>query len=392
MAPKKKQKSSSIHGHSTSSPPKEIEDKFVTLQCATNFHAAMKTRTTFILERGFKRPPSELAQVIQSRGWDTFVKPHQPAMATIVREFYENLPEHKDRRVFVRGKWVSFRRDAIKTFYGLQDVDNSAFDVLQRSPDYDSIISFLTDGKGTWKTNASTQVAKFPNSMLAWMEKLWHIFIAHNFHSSCNISEVTKAKAIFLYAIVKNIYFDVGKMIEEDILSNMSARCTKTFGHPALITALCLQHKVMVGSNEERIQPMLPLSETTLRGKIQTTTPEGAYDSGHAKSSDEETPVEPSFPRICDTGGPSSAPTSDVHAQLHNILQEQRKKAEILDPLLLTQSSISAGQALLSHRQDIICQNIEGLNASIRELLSHQVRSPPDVSTRVPQPQIPPPW
>ena len=119
MAPKKKQKSSSIRGHSTSSPPKEIQDKFVTLQCAMNFHAAMKTRATFILERGFQRPPSELAQVIQSRGWDTFVKPHQPAMATIVSEFYVNIPEHKDRRVFVKGKWVSFRRDAINTFYGL---------------------------------------------------------------------------------------------------------------------------------------------------------------------------------------------------------------------------------------------------------------------------------
>ena len=138
--------------------------------------------------------------------------------------------------------------------------------------------------------------------MLTWMVKLWHIFIAHNLHSSYNISEVTKAKSICLYAIVKNIYFDVGKMIEEDILSNISARCTKTFGHPALITTLCLQHNVMVGSNEERIQPMLPLSETTLRGKRQTTTPEGAYDSRRAESSDKETPAEPSFPRICDTG------------------------------------------------------------------------------------------
>ena len=110
--------------------------------------------------------------------------------------------------MFVRGKWVSFQRDAINTFYGLQDVDNSAFDVLQRSPDYDSIISFLTDGKGTWKTNASNQVVKFQNSMLTWMENLWHIFIAHNLHPSGNISEVTKAKAICLYAIVKNIYFD----------------------------------------------------------------------------------------------------------------------------------------------------------------------------------------
>ena len=148
-------------------------------------------------------------------------------------------------------------------------MDNSAFDVLKRRPDYDSIISFLTDRKGTWNTDASNQVVKFQNSMLAWIAKLLHIFIAHNLHPFGNIYEVIKAKAICIYAIVKNIYFDVGKMIEEDILSNISARCTKTFGHPALITALCLQYKVMVGSNEERIQPMLPLSETTLRGKRQ---------------------------------------------------------------------------------------------------------------------------
>ena len=118
MEPKKKQKSSSIRGHSTSSPPKEIEDKFVTLQCATNFHAAMKTRTTFIMERGFQRPPSELAQVIQSRGWDTFVKPHQPAMGTMVREFYANLPEHKDRTVFVMSlKVIYFQSIFLIDFY-----------------------------------------------------------------------------------------------------------------------------------------------------------------------------------------------------------------------------------------------------------------------------------
>ena len=116
--------------------------------------------------------------------------------------------------MFVRGKRVSFRRDTINTFYGLQEVDNSAFDVLKRRLDYDSIIYFLTDDKGTWKTNASNQVVKFQNSMLTWMAKLWHIFIAHNLHPFGNISEVTKAKAICIYAIVKKIYFDVGKMIE----------------------------------------------------------------------------------------------------------------------------------------------------------------------------------
>ena len=111
-------------------------------------------------------------------------------------------------------------------------MDDSAFDVLQRHPDYDAIISFLTDGQGTWKTNASNQVVKFQNSMLTWMAKLWNIFIAHNLHPSSNISKVTKTKAIRIYTIVKNIYFDVGRMVEEDILSNINARRTKTFRHP----------------------------------------------------------------------------------------------------------------------------------------------------------------
>ena len=137
---------------------------------------------------------------------------------------------------------------------------------------------------------------------------------------------------------------------------------------------------------------MFPLSETTLRGKRQTETPEGAYDSGHSECYDEEMPAEPSFLRTCETGGPSSAPPSDVHEQLHNILQEQCRHAAILDRFLDTQSSLSASQTLLSHRQYIICQNIDGLNASIRELLSHQVRLPLDASTRVYQPQVLPPW
>ena len=121
-----------------------------------------------------------------------------------------------------------------------------------------------------------------------------------------------------------------------------------------------------MGSNEEKIQPMLPLRETTLKGKRQTKTPVGDYDSRHAESSNEEMPVEPSYPRLCETGGPYSAPPGDVHEQLHSILQEQLRHAAILDRLLDTQSSFSAGQALPNHRQDVICHNIEGLNVYIR--------------------------
>ena len=46
-----------------------------------------------------------------------------------------------------------------------------------------------------------------------------------------------------------------------------------------------------MGSNEERIQPMLLLSKMTLRGKRQNETLVGDYDLGHAESSDKEMQV-----------------------------------------------------------------------------------------------------
>ena len=91
-----------------------------------------------------------------------------------------------------------------------------------------------------------------------------------------------------------------------------------------------------MGSNEERIQPILPLSKTTLRGKRQKETLVDDYNSGHVKSFNEERKTEPSHTRPCDTEGPSSATPGDVHEQLHSILQEQHRQAAILDHLLDT--------------------------------------------------------
>ena len=50
-----------------------------------------------------------------------------------------------------------------------------------------------------------------------------------------------RAKAILLYALLKGYKIDVGKMIENSILSYFEGKCRGMIPHPATITNLCIQ-------------------------------------------------------------------------------------------------------------------------------------------------------
>lgn len=45
----------------------------------------------------------------------------------MVCEYYANAKEHKDLKVYVRGKWIRFDRTIINRFYGLSDINDDDF-------------------------------------------------------------------------------------------------------------------------------------------------------------------------------------------------------------------------------------------------------------------------
>ena len=58
----------------------------------------------FIEERGFWKPISLFAELIENRGWEFFCEHKAPGFAALAREFYANMVEMKDDdKVFVRG-------------------------------------------------------------------------------------------------------------------------------------------------------------------------------------------------------------------------------------------------------------------------------------------------
>ena len=70
----------------------------------------------------------------------------------MVKKFYLNMVEMKEKTVHVRGKWISFSRENIGQTFNLNERKNgSKFKKLVKEPDLHKIVNFLTNGKGKWK-------------------------------------------------------------------------------------------------------------------------------------------------------------------------------------------------------------------------------------------------
>ena len=110
-----------------------------------------------------------------------------------------------------------------------------------------------------------------------------------------NAFEVTKEKALYVYAICHDIPFDIGRVINEDILERMERAANTALGFPSLITELCRLSQVPIEGNEKKkktLHPM-PLSMKSLKTKprksirrhVPTNVP--SYDSGREASEKE---------------------------------------------------------------------------------------------------------
>ena len=166
----------------------------------------------------------------------------------IVREFYANLAANMNKRVRVHGIWVNFGAKSINEFYNLEPVDNGSFDSLYAAPNYPEVIRVLTNGQGEWKINSEGHVVPFKAKHLAYISKVWHHFIISYLIPTTNVCEVTVKRALLNYAIIQDIPFDVGQVIEDDILHNKDSKMN--LGHPFLIYCLCKQVEVPLEDNE----------------------------------------------------------------------------------------------------------------------------------------------
>ena len=175
------------------------------------------------------------------------------------------------------GVLVDFSAQSINQFYNLDPVPPEPFDRLYERPDYPEVIRVLTNGRGEWKLNIDGHAMHFKAKHLAYIPKVLHHFIMSSLIPMTNVCEVIAKRALFNYAIIQDIPFDVGQVFEDAILHNRDTKMN--LGHPFLIYGLCKQAGVPLEDNEAWIHPIKAIS--VKRDKPGVPRPKGSYDSGN---------------------------------------------------------------------------------------------------------------
>ena len=96
--------------------------------------------------------------------------------------------------------------------------------------------------------------------------------------------EVTAKRALLNYAILHDIPFDVGQVIEDAILHNRVAKMN--LGHPFFIFGLCKLAGVPLDDNEPWLHPIKAISDKWDTPGV--PRPEEPYDSSHEPLDEDE--------------------------------------------------------------------------------------------------------
>ena len=346
--------------------------RLVNASAADRFCTICKNRS-FIKEKGFHHPNDFFRKTIAAKGWRALCQPPHPAAISVVREFYANLASHVLKKVRVRGILVGFSAESINSFYSLDHVPSEPFNRLYEYPDYPEVIRVLTKGRGEWKINSAGHAVHFKAKNLAFIPKVWHHFITSRLIPTTNVCEVTAKRALLNYAIIQDIPFDVGQVIEDAILHNRDAKMN--LGHPFLIFGLCIRAGVPLDDNEAWLHPIKAIS--IKRDTPGVPRPEGVYDSGHEPSDkDKFHDYQARFGLLSDPqediGKSSSHPPPPPPPPPPMEAAPSYPSPDLEDPVLSLTERFDAFWDETQEHRVLITYDMEALRADMRTVLANQ--------------------
>ena len=369
----KRQKLPTKRGRSSEDPtPNYDVTRFVNERAADRFGIICKNRS-FIKEKGFHHPNDFFRKTIAAKGWRALCQPPHPAAMSVVREFYANLASHVLKKVWVRDILVDFSAESINSYYSLDHVPSEPFDRLYEHPEYLEVIRVLINGRGEWKVNNEGYAVHFKAKHLAFIPKVWHHFITSHLIPTTNVCEVTAKRALLNYAIIQDIPFDVGQVIEDAILHNRDAKMN--LGHPFLIFGLCKRAGVPLDDNEAWLHPIKAIS--VKRDKPGVPRPEGVYDSGHEPSDEDELhEYQARFELLGnpqeDIGQSSSHPPPPPPPPQPTEAAPSSPSPDLEDPVLSLTERFDAFWDETQEHRVLVTQDMEALRADIRTVLANQ--------------------
>ena len=172
-------------------------------------------------------------ETVERLQWEVYNQPLEGFYAPFIHEFYANLPESKEDRCWVRGRWVDYSQATINHYYAFEDRDDEEEDggLLEDH----AIIDVLTAGHGDTDQRDSGTIKMTYFSREA---RMWRLFIAHNLHPVSQEHEVRRESYRLLFRIIVGRYVNVGRIIHER-LAHWHPTQRQKLGFPHLIMTLC---------------------------------------------------------------------------------------------------------------------------------------------------------
>ena len=133
-----------------------------------------------------------------------------------------------------------FQQRADKSFNLKERKDGSKFKRLVEEPNFQKIVDLLTNGKGKWNSTRKNPHESIARGALTEKAKVWFYFLSSVILPSKHLCTIKEKEAVLLYAILKGYKFNVGKLIENSILSYYRGGYKGLIPHPGLISRLCI--------------------------------------------------------------------------------------------------------------------------------------------------------
>ena len=134
-------------------------------------------------------------------------------------------------------------------------------------------MDLLIAEKGKWKGTKKTLYESIARGDLTEEAKVWFYFFSSILMPSKHLSTVRRNEEILLYAFPKGYKINVGKIIENSIMSNSKRKCKGLIPHLVTITSLCLLRGVDDKSGKEETYPRA--SPLTLIGVMKSPKNKG---------------------------------------------------------------------------------------------------------------------
>nr|KYP44892.1 hypothetical protein KK1_033572 [Cajanus cajan]KYP44914.1 hypothetical protein KK1_033595 [Cajanus cajan] len=198
----------------------------------------------------------------------------------IVKEFYANAwPIRRDYEVikksWVRGRWVPYDRDAINKLLGepmvLREGQSCSYQFIKSSRhgfNNPEVAKLLSLPGQSYESNKGF-ARRIMRGKMTKIARVWMTFLFANVTPTTHVLDIRMSRAHLLYSILHSHAYrvDITAIISDEmyqfVTSSPSKKTisAKSLGFPALITALCKAHGVVI--------PAKPL--TKIRGPINAT-------------------------------------------------------------------------------------------------------------------------